>query len=207
MIALTDGAMGLPTVDGTRAATAADVELLTEVLVRAFTDDPVYEWIFPEQARRIVGSRRMFRILIRQIMRNGAVLTDDACRGAALWRSPTARLSPVEDAVFAVRMAWILGRRVGEVGAGFAPLERNHPAEPHVYLPLLGTDPAHQGRGVGSALLAPALAWCDQQALPAYLESSKEGNIPFYRRHGFEVTEAITIKNGPTVWPMLRKPL
>lgn len=206
MVALTAGALGLPTVGGTRAATRADVEELAEVLARSFDDDPVYEWIYPDPEERRVGSRRMFTILIRQMMKHGAVLTDRELRGASLWRPPNLQLGLLEDAWFGVRMAWVLGRRSREVSEGFAPLERNHPVEPHAYLPLLGTDPSHQGKGVGSALLAPALEWCDRERLLAYLESSKEDNLPFYRRHGFEVTEAIKIKNGPMVWPMIRKP-
>ncbi len=58
--------------------------------------------------------------------------------------------------------------------------------EPHWYLPLIGVDPAHQGEGHGDALMAYALARCDRDHAPAYLESSKPRNIPFYRRYGFE---------------------
>ena len=71
---------------------------------------------------------------------------------------------------------------------------------------MLGTDPAQQGRGVGSALLARALARSDAAGLPAYLESSKEKNLAFYRRHGFEIVAHLRIPNGPELWPMLRKP-
>jgi len=71
---------------------------------------------------------------------------------------------------------------------------------------VLGTDPQHQGKGIGSALLAPVLAKCDAEGIPAYLESSKERNIPFYRRHGFEVTTELNLKNGPSLWPMWRDP-
>ena len=72
---------------------------------------------------------------------------------------------------------------------------------------MLGTEPASQGKGIGSALMQPILDRCDSEGLPAYLESSKDTNIPFYSRHGFEVTGEIKIgKDGPMVWPMWRTP-
>lgn len=82
-----------------------------------------------------------------------------------------------------------------------------HPREPHWYLYLLGTDSAHQGRGHGSAVLQPVLERCDDEVRPAYLESSKEVNIPFCRRHGFEVRSEFCPINGcPPMWPMWREP-
>ena len=36
-------------------------------------------------------------------------------------------------------------------------------------------------------MLAPGLALCDTEGLPAYLESSKEPNVAFYGRFGFRV--------------------
>ncbi|HLK43152.1 MAG TPA: GNAT family N-acetyltransferase, partial [Thermoleophilia bacterium] len=71
---------------------------------------------------------------------------------------------------------------------------------------VLGTAPPAQGKGVGSALLAPVLERCDREGVPAYLESSKEKNVPFYRRHGFEVTREIQLPDGPMLWAMWRDP-
>ena len=72
---------------------------------------------------------------------------------------------------------------------------------------VLGTEPDLQGRGIGSQLLAPILARCDQERMPAYLESSKEKNLPLYERNGFKVTEEFTIPDGgPKLWLMWRDP-
>ena len=46
-----------------------------------------------------------------------------------------------------------------------------------------------QGRGVGSALLEPALARADGEGMPCYLETQKEENLSFYARHGFAVRD------------------
>ena len=81
-----------------------------------------------------------------------------------------------------------------------------HPREPHWYLPLIGVDPAHQGEGLGGALLRHAAHVCDRDGVPAYLESSNLRNVPFYERHGFEVLGAIQAGSSPTIVPMLRPP-
>ena len=70
-----------------------------------------------------------------------------------------------------------------------------------------GTAVDQQGKGVGGALMRPVLEHCDAEGIPCYLESSKERNLPFYRRHGFEVVEEVRLPDdGPLLWTMWREP-
>ena len=88
-----------------------------------------------------------------------------------------------------------------------ALMESKHPRQPHWYLATLGTAVEQQGKGVGSALMRPVLEHCDAEGIPCYLESSKERNVPFYRRHGFEVVEEVPLPgDGPMLWTMWREP-
>ena len=88
----------------------------------------------------------------------------------------------------------------------FEQMASFHPHELHWYLPLIGVDPARQGQQLGDKLLAHALARCDADRLPAYLESSNPRNLGFYQRHGFETLGKIQVGSSPTIVPMLRKP-
>jgi GNAT superfamily N-acetyltransferase len=65
---------------------------------------------------------------------------------------------------------------------------------------------AHQGQGWGAALMQHALARCDRENLPAYLESSNPRNVPFYERLGFKLLGTIQVGSSPPIFPMLRRP-
>ena len=100
---------------------------------------------------------------------------------------------------------------VGPRGRGHSTLfgelvEGVHPAEPpHCYLFAIGVDPAQQGGGRGSRLIREVLDRCDREAIPAYLENTRERNLPFYKRHGFVTRERVDLPDGgPPVWLMWR---
>jgi GNAT superfamily N-acetyltransferase len=193
-----------------RRAQLADVGELSAMLMRAFEDDPVARWAFPPERPRQGALRRFQELRLRQLISDEQVwmAADHSC--AALWAPPERwRKTLREDAVFARCFAHPrLLRRLPLVAAGWMGLERRHPhAPPHYYLAVLGTDPAHQGRGLGSALLAPVLERCDHDGVGAFLESSKERNIDFYARHGFRVREELRLPRGPRVWTMWREPV
>jgi ribosomal protein S18 acetylase RimI-like enzyme len=190
-----------------REATRSDLPSLGRCLARAFEDDPVSEFFFPDSRSRLRRLDPFYRFAIENMARHGVVYTDDDLRGAAVWQEPLPR-APGRREMLArgvvllriVRGAFPRVLRLGQA------VQRAHILEPHWYLAALGSEPARQRRGVGSSLMAPVLERCDAESLPAYLESSKESNIPFYERHGFRVTGEIQVPRGPMLWAMLRTP-
>jgi ribosomal protein S18 acetylase RimI-like enzyme len=188
-----------------RSAHAGDLRAVSLALARAFRDDPVHRWILPGEFDWAIASDAFFAMVMRDMLRHDAVFTTEGCFGAALWIPPYPQPASLRERLaMAVRWYAAIGRRSSEVGAQLSRIERAHPREPHWYLAVLGADPRHQGRGVGSALLAPILARCDADRVPAYLESSKHSNVPFYERHGFRVLDELAIEGGPVIWRMLR---
>ena len=134
----------------------------------------------------------------------------DEVVGASFWDPPGHWRMPITAQLKAApTLLRVFGARSFAHLMDYAKVEKIHAryTEPHYYLAVLGTDPDHQGHGIGSALMQPMLDRCDREGVGAYLESSKEHNIPFYRRHGFEVLfEHPFHAGGPSLWPMWRDP-
>lgn len=190
-----------------RKATAGDVRTLATTLARAFDDDPLTMWLFPDEVRRRRRLPRFFRSLLRTALPLGEVYSAGEGRCAAIWNPPgTFPLGWASDARVGAVTAGLVGPRIVRCAAGLLYFAKHHPKEPHWYLQMLGTEPAQQGHGLGSAIIAPVLERCDHEGERVYLESSKKRNIPFYERHGFEVTAEIQIPRGPVVWAMWRDP-
>jgi GNAT superfamily N-acetyltransferase len=187
----------------TRLATPADAPALCDALARAFHDDPVASWSLPSPRRRPGQLRRFYRERLRTLLPEELVFCDDEHRGAALWAPPD-RWHVTVGELARIR---IVTRRTPLFLAGARRVDAAHPAEPHFYLNVLGVVPEAQGSGIGSRLLAPMLERCDREGVPAYLESSKARNVPFYERHGFRVTGEVTMPlGGPRLWLMWREP-
>lgn len=191
-----------------RKATAADTDALADALARAFAEDPLMCFMFPATDRD-ARLRRFFASEISGVYLGfDEVWTTPDRAGAALWAPPERwRRSPMQVLRATPTAVRTLGRRLFETVRVLGVIERAHPPGPHWYLSGLGTDPSRQGEGIGSALLAPVLERCDREGMGAYLESSKEQNVAFYGRHGFEVTRELALPDGaPPVWLMWREP-
>ena len=190
-----------------RVVTPDDLDALGAVLGRAYADDPVWTWVYPQpdRSRRLA---RMFRSLLHATQDRGAnLLTDQATRGAAIWqRSDSRSLGALRNLRMGTAMI-ASGARIRRGQAVMRAIERRHPKELHWYLAVLGTDPAHQGEGVGSALVRHVLDDRANTGEPAYLETETEANVPFYERHGFKVIGELDVSGGgPHLWLMWRHP-
>jgi GNAT superfamily N-acetyltransferase len=194
-----------------RVATGAETDAIARALAGAFEDDPVWRWLIRSDRRWRRGAPRVFRHPAAEYLRARSAWVagggDRPVGAAALWGPPGHEPSRLREVL---ALPGIVAAFGGRTVGGFrmeGAMRRSRPQTPHWYLALLGTHPADQGKGLGSAVLRPVLDRCDDEGLGAYLESSKESNIPFYRRHGFEVTGRLDAPGGaPPLHLMWRDP-
>lgn len=188
---------------------ASDVPAVVDMLVRAFDDDPLSNFVFSGDRRRHLGLHSFFSVQIRrQYLGFGHVYTTEGFGGTAVWRPPDCRRQGFKELFDLLPSApYLVGRRMFRALQLLIEIDELHPKEPHWYLATLGTEPDRQGTGIGSALLATGLLQVDESGMPAYLESSKERNVPLYARFGFDVIEEFRASfRSPPLWRMWREP-
>ncbi len=179
-----------------------DEDRAIATLTMAFADDAVTRWVLRDPLLYLTYWPPLVRAFGGAAFAGGTADSIDDASGIALWLAPG--VAGDDDAMGALAAEAIPEAEQDEVFAFMGQMAEFHPQEPHWYLPLIGVDVTKQGRGYGSALLVHALARCDQDHLPAYLEASSPRNKALYERHGFEVTGVIQAGASPPMWPMLR---
>ncbi len=192
-----------PPVVQVRKATRDHVPELSQTLAAAFFDDPVSVWSIPDPRRRAEILPAAFEAIVAANLAHGEVYTTDDVLAGAVWEPPGAEGDAGQLATVLERVGGEYAPRLFEL---FELLEQTHPHQPHYYLFLLATRPELQCRGIGSALMRSVLETCDRDEIPAYLEATNERNRSLYLRHGFEVTGEIRLPDGPSLWPMWRRP-
>jgi ribosomal protein S18 acetylase RimI-like enzyme len=181
--------------------------LIGDIIGDSFSDDPINQWIFGS-GQGMAGYYTLAAKKLYLPRGYGHVLDDS---GGTLWLLPgTAKHIPLWNSL---DIAAIMLRH-GGAGAllrGLAVdgyLAKIKPKEPHYYLFAIGARQGCQGKGIGGKLMAAGLERANAEHMPVYLESSKESNVPFYRRFGFELIEKVTPAKGcPSMWPMWREPV
>jgi ribosomal protein S18 acetylase RimI-like enzyme len=187
-----------------KTATQTEVDQCIAVIVLAFSGDPGVRWMYPNPQQYLENFPQFVRAFGGRAFEHGTAQYVDRFLAAALWLPPG--VQPDEEALAALIEDSVPVSDREAVFALFDELGGYHPNEPHWHLPLIGADPTQQGKGHGSALLRHALAVCDRQQTPVYLEATSETSVPLYQRHGFEVLGTIQVATSTQITPMLRKP-
>lgn len=198
-----------------RKLTPHDVDEAGDLLARAFFDYPMITWLMPDTGHRRIALPIFMRISVRWgLLMNEVFGIGDPLHGVAIWAPPglvNADLDP-HDSI--VRYSELLSA----IGADAEARHERFLAEQRIvrdaelgaqtwYLAWLGVDPAQQRSGAGASLLQDMFARLDPIGDDTYLETEKAANVPYYRRHQFEViSEGAISSGGPPFWTMRRNP-
>lgn len=196
-LAVHNGASGIVKTAGTSGR-----RQIVDVITLAFATDPIARWAYPNSQQYLEYFPNFIRLFGGRAFDTETAYYINSFSAAALWLPPG--VHPDEAALVALFQNTVSPDLQDDLFAFFEQMGKFHPSEPHWYLPLIGVDPMRQNKGCGSMLMRQALAACDRDRLPAYLESSNPRNITLYVRHGFEIVGTIQAGSSPPMFAMRR---
>ena len=182
----------------------------SDVLARAFFDDPAWVWLLPDAQRRARLLPWLFRIGF-DVTAADVYVTVGPLLGAARWLPPG---RPAMRVAATLRALVTTPLRLGSATAPFLAYGRaveqmraDVARGPHWYLAGIGVEPSAQRQGVGGALLRPGVEAAAAARIPAVLLTNNEANLAFYEANGFSVVrQGRTPEDGPKAWAMVRSP-
>ena len=134
-----------------KSATPAEIADVADLLTLAFSTDPAARWSWADPRVYLASFPRFVRAFGGAAFQSGTAHVAEGNKGAALWLPPGAE--PDEEAM-GVLMQETVPPHIGKDGiAVMQQMANYHPSEPHWYLPLIGIDPMHQGKGLGGSTL------------------------------------------------------
>lgn len=193
------------------------IEAAAALLARAFFDDPLTLFTMPDAGERALALPRLMRAALLNGLDSGVVQANQGLpEGVATWMLPESLAQsltlPENSPTTIERVTDALGtesfRRMSLARDALYERQLADVGVEHWHLNIIGVDPLLQRSGLGGRLLAPTLAIADGSGMPCYLETYREENLAFYRKHGFEVVSTARLpEDGPRFWTMLRPSL
>lgn len=180
-----------------------------EVVARGMADNPLHVAAYGADPRQRVASHRLlltaatdvlgpFDIWVarspQQILGAAGMVQPDRCRPTAVQQL---QLVPT-------LLSLGLGPQA-RVRRWLSQWSKHDPDHRHVHVGPVAVHPDHQGRGLGTLLMAKVCSELDAAGVPGYLETDKEQNVAFYERCGFEVVASDRVI-GVRNWFMSRPP-
>lgn len=197
-----------------KKTTQTDINAIARLLSRAFYNDPLFSYFFPDATRREQQSFYTFRFLATYTRRQGVInTTPDTLQGAALWLPSQHLDRGLLDMLRFGALRMVLPQGSGALARQLLAsdhMQAIHSMQlsgKHWYLSLLGVEPNQKGKGLATGLLRPMLEQADEQGLPCYLDTHNPNNVSLYQRFGFKVAyEGLMPGSHVQHWAMLRQP-
>jgi GNAT superfamily N-acetyltransferase len=181
-------------------ATPAHRDRVVETVVAAFAADPAFRYFFPDDATYPALAGRFTRSLFDRRLPLGGAWIVDGGSAVSMWDPPAAPSGAVAESPELHLPHDVQAR----LDTWDTTVHHLLPTDPHWYLGVLATDPAHAGKRWGRAVMAAGLERATTAGLPAYLETATQQNVEVYQRSGWTVTG--TAEVGPVTACVMRHP-
>ncbi|MEO8456864.1 MAG: GNAT family N-acetyltransferase [Chloroflexota bacterium] len=201
-----------------RRALPEEREPLVAMFRRSFWDDPVIEFLLPNEMRRAKPMDAYMRMVLRYGFKRGRVNLvegENGPRVGSVWLPPDEAIPTTMGQIRAgflpllgANLNWASQRKFFSLSNLIEHHHKEDVARHHWYLWLLASDVTEQGKGWGTKVLEQELREADLAGMPCYVETGKERNLLFYEKQGFALKHELPLPGGgPPLWTMIRAPM
>ncbi len=175
-----------------------NIKAASKSLSKAFMDDPLQNYVFPDKEERSQKSPAHFEAILRYGCIFGEVYATQHMEGAVVWLPPgNTDVTPEKAEKGGLgEIPALLGEdaaaRFFSVMDFLDPLHKKDAADPHWYTMVIGVDPAFSGLGYGKALMQSVMEKAQRHHVSIYLETAQPFNLHFYTKLGFKVIRELT---------------
>jgi GNAT superfamily N-acetyltransferase len=177
-----------------RVATSADVDLVKNILLVSFKNDPHVNWLL-EESKNKFKLTVLIDYVVHQTLRKGEIYLSDDNNAVALWDFE--RNEKMSFHYIWRNLAFL-------IQIGIKPVVRIVKSEAHVHnnfrkcarychLYMIGVLPEAQGKGLASALMNPMIQSMKEKSIPIFLETANLRNVDIYKKKGFKIFETLAI--------------
>ncbi len=202
-----------------RRLSVRDIDVATEVLVKAFHNDPLWLYLEPDDKKRRKIIPKFFKIFVNlQLGFNHLFGIGDPIEGVASWSPPSpqnisvwgimkAAWRIINSDIFSLIFSPIVRKflKSWRIFTRIEKMHKKHAPEPHYYLEMIGISPTSQGKGLASKLINFILNHPAANSTSAYLETMNPKNVKLYEHFGFECREQWNVPGtNLSVWALYR---
>ncbi|MHA1914518.1 MAG: GNAT family N-acetyltransferase [Promethearchaeota archaeon] len=169
--------------------TKKDINKAADVLVDAYSEDPMMELIFKEDEQR----RIQFKVMLKFCVKYGSVFSPSENFEGIMCILPYEKADMTVPRIFLsggffLSLKLMKFRKMMEQSVEvIEEVKKNLDIGPYLYLFVIGVSQDYQGKGFAGKMLRALMEKGDMEKKPMYLETQNENNVSLYEKYGFYV--------------------
>ncbi len=187
--------------------TKKDLKKAADVLVDAYTEDPMLKKIFTDVDKR----RIQFEVMLRFCVKYGNLYSPSENFEGVMAIAPHDKDMTVWRTFRSG--GFFLGMKIASVAKLMAlttklmeEAKKDLNLGTYIYLFIIGVSQEFQGKGFGGKMLRAIVEKAEIERKPMYLETQNEKNVSLYEKYGFYVIKKINLPApiNSSMWLMVR---
>ena len=166
-----------------------DIKKAADVLVDAYSEDPVMQLVFQENKHRCI----QFKVMLKFCIKYGDVYAPSENFEGVMAILPSDKGDLTVPRIFLsggffLSLKLMKFRKMMEQNIeAIEEVKKNLDIGPYIYLFVIGVAQEFQGKGFGGKMLRAVVEKAQIEGKPMYLETQNEKNVSLYEKYGFYV--------------------